>query len=185
VDTGRDRSGFFSDELMQFFVLSREEGLPVDEVTGSYAGAMGLGQFIPSSYRAYAVDFDEDGRRDLWSSKQDAIGSVANYLAVHGWTAGEPVVARVKANGSADASIVSESYKPERPAGDFADAGYVPVADVSRERNAALLALEEKDGESHWLVFDNFYVITRYNRSALYAMAVWQLSEAIREGYAE
>ena len=106
-DTGNDRSDFFSRELMQFMLLGDEEGLPLREVSGSYAGAMGLGQFMPSSYREYAVDLDGDGRRDLWSSMPDIIGSVANYLHRHGWQPGRPVAQPARVAPDADMSLVA------------------------------------------------------------------------------
>ncbi|MDX1554512.1 MAG: lytic murein transglycosylase B [Xanthomonadales bacterium] len=180
-DTGNDRSAFFSDELMQFLVLGEEEGIPVTEVTGSYAGAMGLGQFIPSSYRAYAVDLDGDGRRDLWSSLDDIVGSVANYLHVHGWQMGGPVAVDAQKSAGADPSLVAErNYKPAVAVAALSQQGYTTTADVGPEVQAAVLSLEEADGDRFWLVFNNFYVITRYNRSPLYAMAVHELAQAIR-----
>lgn len=182
-DTGNDRSGFFSKELMQFMVLGQEEGIPVAEVKGSYAGAMGLGQFMPSSYREYAVDLDGDGRRDLWSSLDDIIGSVANYLHRHGWKYGGPIAVPATRAENADPALVAErNFKPELPAGELADKGYATEADIDPATPAVVLSLEEADGERFWLTFDNFYVITRYNRSPLYAMAVFELSQAILEG---
>jgi len=188
-DTLRDRSDFFSRELAQFLLLGREEGLPLREVTGSYAGAMGLGQFMPSSYREYSVDMDGDGRRDLWSSLSDVIGSVANYLHRHGWAPGEPVAFPARVAANADMSAVSErDFKPKKTLDDLAAAGFSIAADELRAElpgstPAVALALEEAEGDSYWIAFDNFYVITRYNRSPLYAMAVFELSEAIRAGY--
>ena len=183
-DLARDRSGFFASELEEFFVLAEEENLPPTEVTGSYAGAMGLGQFIPSSYRAYAVDFDGDGKRDLWRSTPDAVASVANYLAKHGWRAGEPVVLPLEATDAADPELPTRSeFVPRRSLIEITSAGYVHDHDLDPATQAAVLKLEERNGESHWLTFQNFYVITRYNRSPLYAMAVHQLAEAVREAY--
>jgi membrane-bound lytic murein transglycosylase B len=179
----RDRSDFFSRELMQFLVLGQEEGIPTTEVTGSYAGAMGLGQFMPSSYREYAVDLDGDGRRDLWSSMDDIVGSVANYLHRHGWQYGEPIVVDAEQLEGADASLIAErNFKPETTVSVLAENGFVTDADIPPEVPAVVLGLEERNGERLWLTFDNFYVITRYNRSPLYAMAVYELSEAIRQG---
>jgi len=181
--TGNDRSAFFSSELMHFLVLGQEEGIPVTEVTGSYAGAMGLGQFMPSSYREYAVDLDGDGRRDLWSSLDDIIGSVANYLHRHGWKHGEPVaVGAIRRDNADDSLIARRNFKPESTVGELAEKGFATEADVGADKPAAVLSLEEADGDSLWLTFDNFYVITRYNRSPLYAMAVYQLSQAILAG---
>ena len=182
-DTGNDRSGFFSGELMQFFLLGEEEGLPLTEVKGSYAGAMGLGQFIPSSYRAYAVDMDGDGRRDLWSSLADVIGSVANYLHVHGWEAGEDIVHPAVLSATADVgSIPRRDFKPRISAGELAEQGFASSLEVDPEKPAAVVRLEEREGDAFWISFKNFYVITRYNRSPLYAMAVYELSEALRKG---
>ena len=180
----RDRSDFFSKELMHFMVLGKEESLPLRDAKGSYAGAMGLGQFMPSSYREYAVDLDGDGRRDLWSSMADVVGSVANYLHRHGWQAGQPVTSRaVVAEGADTAQATKSSYKPEKTAGELAAAGFTPAKEVPADTPAAAIRLEEESGESFWLVYKNFYVITRYNRSSLYAMAVHDLSQAILEEF--
>lgn len=182
-DRTRDRSPFFTSELMEFLLLGPEEDLPLPEVTGSYAGAMGMGQFMPSSYRAYAVDGDGDGRRDLWRSTEDVVGSVANYLHVHGWEPGGPVVRPVTVTDDADRSLLEKrNYKPWQSVIDFHDQGYRSSPDLEPERLAALVTLEEEDRDAHWMSFNNFYVITRYNRSPMYAMAVHQLSEALREG---
>jgi len=172
------RAEFFARELAEFMRLSNEENLPVTEVLGSYAGAMGIGQFIPSSYRAYAVDFDDSGYRDLWRSLPDALGSVANYLAVHGWEAGAPIVlpvAQVPDGLDEDFSTRLRHTLGELEAlGIEFDAGGLPA-----ETPATLVELEQVDGKEYWVGLNNFYVITRYNRSPLYAMAVTQLSEAI------
>lgn len=182
-DLVRDRSGFFSTELMQFIKLGKEENLPLTEVTGSYAGAMGMGQFIPSSYREYAVDFDGDGSRDLWRSTPDVVASVANYLHRHGWKLGDPVTATAIVSASADPELASPaSYKPELTVGEIAKRGYRSDPGLSLDRPAAVLKLDGQGKPDYWLTFDNFYVITRYNRSPKYAMAVLQLSEEIRKG---
>ena len=141
------------------------------------------GQFIPSSYREYAVDLDGDGRRDLWSSMDDVIGSVANYLHRHKWQYGEPVV--YPARAGEDASLVAKrNYKAEKTAGAIAAGGFAPTPDVDPGTPANLLKLDLEGGQlQYWMTFQNFYVITRYNRSPLYAMAVYELSEAIREGF--
>jgi membrane-bound lytic murein transglycosylase B len=185
-ELANDRSDFFSRELLEFMLLGEEENLPLTEVTGSYAGAMGMGQFIPSSYRAYAVDFDANGSRDLWRSTADVVASVANYLHKHGWKAGDPVASEAIANGQVDDSLIARgNYKPAMSVGELAERGFVSKPDVDSQRLAAVLKLEEEDRPSLWLVFDNFYVITRYNRSPLYAMAVLQLSEEILAGVRE
>jgi len=180
----RDRSDFFSKELMNFFVLGNEEGLPLEEVTGSYAGAMGLGQFMPSSYLEYSVDMDGDGRRDLWSSMPDIIGSVANYLHRHGWQLGQPVTYPAVLTPDADKSLFEKrDFKAKTPVSELAEKGITSSQPVSPDTLAAVASLEEEDGDHYFVTFKNFYVITRYNRSPLYAMAVYELSEAIREGY--
>jgi len=172
------RAEFFSAELLHFFQLAEEENLPMLEVLGSYAGAMGLGQFIPSSYRAYAVDFDGDGSRDLWSSTEDAIGSVANYFHQHKWRPGEQIV--LPAVRHKDAKTLPEmGRKPESTTGELASAGYLTESAPQPDTPVSLLELEQEDGMEYWLTLHNFYVITRYNRSPLYAMAVYQLSREI------
>jgi len=174
------RGAFFAGELGEFFRLADEEGLPLEEVTGSYAGAMGLGQFIPSSYRAYAVDFDGSGARDLWRSLPDALGSVANYLAVHGWRAGAPAVLPVDA---VPAGLDTDF--PIRPRHTLADLAALGVefdaGGLAPETPATLLRFEGASGPEYWVGLTNFYVITRYNRSPLYALAVTQLAGEIEQ----
>jgi len=177
------RSSFFRSELEQFLLLAREEHVAPDQALGSYAGAMGYGQFIPSSYRNYAVDFDGDGRRDLWNSMDDIIGSVANYFHRHGWAAGQPVARPAELRGEAPQALLDEGLKPQRTAGFFAERGITARPPLPADMPAALLALEASGGPEYWLTLNNFYVITRYNRSPMYAMAVYQLSEAIRDAY--
>ncbi len=177
------RGKFFRSELEQFLILSKEEQVDAASAKGSYAGAMGYGQFIPSSYRHYAVDFDKDGKRDLWENMDDIIGSVANYFHQHHWKLGEPVASKVISKAAVPADLVSGSVKPSEKAGHFYDAGIEVSPPLPAGMPAALLKLEQRDGPEYWLVADNFYVITRYNRSPLYAMAVFQLSEAIRDAY--
>jgi membrane-bound lytic murein transglycosylase B len=182
-DTGNDRSGFFSRELMNFVILGDEEDLPLEDVEGSYAGAMGLGQFMPSSYREYAVDLDGDGRRDLWSSLPDVVGSVANYLHRHGWEPGQPVTFPAEVAAGADMGLVTKrDFKPKMSMVELAEGGFSSSQPVSDDTLAAVARLEEEDGDRYFISFKNFYVITRYNRSPLYAMAVYELSEAIRSG---
>lgn len=182
----RDRSGFFSKELVNFLLLGSEENLPLREVEGSYAGAMGLGQFMPSSYREYAVDLDGDGRRDLWSSLADVIGSVANYLHRHGWQPGQPVTSRAIVAEGADMELVSRrNLKPEKTLAELAASGFTPSDPAAPETPAAVTRLREEAAESYWVTYKNFYVITRYNRSPLYAMAVHDLSQAVLEAFEE
>ena len=178
-----DRSEFFSSELMQYMQLASEEGLPADEITGSYAGAMGMGQFMPSSYREYAVDFDGDGSRDLWRSTADVVGSVANYLHRHGWQPGQPVTHRaVASKGAAFDEISTRNFTPTLSVAQWQERGFRSSNELSPELPAAVLKLVEQDRKTYWLTFKNFYVITRYNRSPRYAMAVYQLSQEIKKG---
>jgi membrane-bound lytic murein transglycosylase B len=175
------RSEFFTGELEQYLILAREEDIDLLTTTGSYAGAMGYGQFIPSSYRNYAVDFDGDGKRDLWNNKADIIGSVANYFHVHGWTPGKPVATRAEVQGTDYQTVLDLGYKPNTVLDAMRHDGITPVKPLPDELLAALISLDQKDGPEYWLGFNNFYVITRYNHSPLYAMAVYQLSEEIRD----
>ncbi|MFC1778391.1 lytic murein transglycosylase B [Pseudomonadota bacterium] len=178
-----DRSPFFSSELMQYIRLASEEGLPAAEITGSYAGAMGMGQFMPSSYREYAVDFDSDGKRDLWRSTADVVGSVANYLHRHGWQPGKPVTRRARASSNAAFDkLATRGLKPTLTVAEWQEKGFTSSSELSPSLPAAVLKLVEKDRNSYWLTFQNFYVITRYNRSPRYAMAVYQLSQEIKKG---
>ena len=177
------RSQFFTGELEQYLILAREEDIDILTTTGSYAGAMGYGQFIPSSYRHYAVDFDEDGKRDLWTSKADIIGSVANYFEEHGWTAGSPVAVLADVQGDDYQTVLEIGYKPNTVLDAMRHDGITPRIPLPDELLAALIAFEQENGPEYWLGFNNFYAITRYNHSPLYAMAVYQLSEEIRDAY--
>jgi membrane-bound lytic murein transglycosylase B len=178
-----DRSPFFSSELMHFIQLAAEEGLPAAEITGSYAGAMGMGQFMPSSYREYAVDFDQDGHRDLWRSTADVVGSVANYLHRHGWQLGQPVTHRAWAStDAAFGEISSRDFTPTLSVAQWKEKGFSSSNKLPPELPAAVLKLVEENRNTYWLTFKNFYVITRYNRSPRYAMAVYELSREIIKG---
>jgi membrane-bound lytic murein transglycosylase B len=175
------RAKFFRSELEHFLLLTQEERVDRREARGSYAGAMGHGQFISSSYRHYAVDFDGDGRRDLWSSHEDIIASVANYLSVHGWELSAPVAERVLPKSTPAAELTGAGIKPSLTVGQLQAAGIPSAQAPGKDTLAALIRLEQQQGPEYWLGFNNFYVITRYNRSPLYAMAVYQLSEEIRK----
>ncbi len=175
------RADFFRSELGEFLALVEEEGLDIHETRGSYAGAMGRGQFISSSYRHYAVDFDGSGQRDLLNSWPDAIGSVANYFRQHDWHTGEPVVARARVEGDAHEALLSRNYQARFDLDQLAEHGVYPAGDVARDGLYSLIRLEVEDGYEYYLGYPNFYVITRYNRSPLYAMAVHQLAEALAE----
>lgn len=175
------RADFFRGQLIEFMQMVREENLDPTALVGSYAGAMGYGQFIPSSFRNYAVDFDADGKRNIWSNKVDAIGSVANYFNEHGWKAGEPVRSNVVMNNPADPQWINAGLKPEVSLAEWEARGISTRRDLDPEQKATLMELTMEDGEHYWFGLHNFYVITRYNHSHLYAMAVYELSQAIRE----
>jgi membrane-bound lytic murein transglycosylase B len=176
------RADFFRKELEAFLLLTRAEGVDPLALRGSYAGAMGWGQFMPTSYLNYAVDFDGDGHRDLWRNPRDAIGSVANYFRQHGWRPGEPVVVPARVSGSAYSDLITRrlATPPEDSVASWRARGVAPLIPVGDGRAALLLELQGRVGPEHWLAFHNFYVITRYNRSQLYAMAVYQLGREIR-----
>ena len=179
------RTSFFRRELEEFLLMLNEESRLSAELKGSYAGAIGVPQFIPSSYRAYAVDFDGDGRRDLAGSVVDAMGSVGSYLHVHGWQAGEPVAIALAAPDARSADGLAGGLEPERAWRELEEAGLRPAEDAAApdgDTPVTLVRLDAADGPEYWAGFRNFYVITRYNRSALYAMAVHQLAVAIRRG---
>lgn len=174
------RSSFFRKELQEFLLLTREEAVDPTRVMGSYAGAMGAAQFIPSSYRKFAVDSDGDGKRDLWSSWDDVIGSVANYLVVHGWRKGEPVVVPATVEIDALAKIDTSQLALNETAQSLRAKGVHFEADVADDAPALLVIAEGKNGPEYRVGFTNFYVITRYNRSTKYAMAVHDLGRAVR-----
>jgi membrane-bound lytic murein transglycosylase B len=175
------RSAFFRQQLEEFLLLAREQKQNPLTLTGSYAGAMGYGQFMPSSYRNFAVDFDGDGFADIWHNTRDAIASVAYYFQKHGWKMHEPVLVRAHVTHDFDESLIGSSPKPQLPLLDLAGRGVAPVmGDLGTTRKAVLLRQEGEYGTEYWLGFENFYTITRYNSSSLYAMAAHQLSEAIR-----
>ncbi|MCC5887440.1 MAG: lytic murein transglycosylase B [Gammaproteobacteria bacterium] len=175
------RAPFFRRELEAFLLLAREEERSPTELYGSYAGAMGYGQFIPSSYRAYAIDFTGNATRDIWDDPVDAIGSVANYLAVHGWRDGEEVTRQV-ALGTGDVSaLVNSSLRPDTTVGALRGLGVSGLDGLTDAAPATLVELQARDGTLHFIGLTNFYAITRYNHSRLYAMAVHELSQAVLE----
>jgi membrane-bound lytic murein transglycosylase B len=173
------RSSFFRKELKHFLLMAREEALDLSTITGSYAGAMGQGQFIPSSFREYAVDFDADGKRDLWYNNADAIGSVANYFKRHGWEPGLEVALPAQISGTAYRNLLGKGLKPSITPDSLKAHGIGAENGESDTSKVAFLEFELHEGKQYWIGFNNFYVITRYNRSPLYAMAVYQLSQEI------
>ena len=177
------RAPFFRSELKHYLLLAREQQLPVLELQGSYAGAMGYGQFMPSSWRNHAVDFDGDGRINLFDRPVDAIGSVANYCKQHGWRAGAPVAQRARLHPGYRQGWLNAGLKPVHSAAELLAAGIHPVGDFSAADTATAMELVGENGPEYWLGWHNFYVITRYNHSAMYAMSVYQLSQEIAAGW--
>lgn len=177
------RSKFFRRELSEYLLLTREEGKDPRSIKGSYAGAMGYGQFMPSSYRHYSVDFDGDGKRDIWNNTSDAIGSVASYFKQHGWQHNAPVVAMAMAKGDDFTALLNDTQRPSLSVAQLDAQGIRARQWIEPERKAVALSLHGDSGREYWLGFDNFYTITRYNQSQLYAMAAYQLSVAIRQSY--
>lgn len=179
------RAQFFLGELTEFLLLSREENKDPLLLRGSYAGAMGYGQFIPSSFRAYAIDFDGDGTRDIWDSTTDAIGSVGNYFARHGWRGDGPVALRVEVGGIGAEKIANESLKLNYDIAALVRLGVkIPMSNgdgLNNDTKAALFRMMGDNGPEYWIGLHDFYVITRYNHSSMYALAVFQLGQAIRE----
>ncbi len=175
------RAGFFRQELETFLLMSREEKRDPLQFSGSYAGAMGMPQFMPSSFLSYAVDFNKDGRRDLWDNTDDVIGSVANYFARHHWHKGEAIASRATIRGKVPQKLIDEGFKPSLTFGKLKRMGIKAKSNYKNSEKVALIALESSpDQLQYWVTLHNFYVITRYNHSPLYAMAVYQLGEAIR-----
>jgi membrane-bound lytic murein transglycosylase B len=175
------REEFFRSELSQLFALAKAEHLDLATLKGSYAGAMGWGQFMPSSYLNYARDGDGDGRRDLIGSPKDAFASVANYFIGYGWQKGQPAFIPAKADAGA-APFVPENFEAKYSLAELAARGYRPVDANAPDLPATLLTLEGVNGPEYWIGYQNFYVITRYNRSPMYAMAVHQLAREIAAG---
>jgi membrane-bound lytic murein transglycosylase B len=172
------RSRFGVEQLESMLLLAKEQGFDPLQLQGSYAGAMGYGQFIPSSYRAYAVDFDGDGVVDIWTNTTDAIGSIANYLSENGWRSGVGITVPATAKPGSDRSLVNRALKADSTITELEHKGYSAIIRLEPQA-AGLVELEGKKGDEYWFGLGNFFVITTYNRSRLYAMAVYQLSEKI------
>jgi membrane-bound lytic murein transglycosylase B len=174
------RAKFFRDELEQYLLLGREQDADVVNIKGSYAGAIGIPQFMPSSYRRYALDFDGDGKADLSGSAADAIGSVANYLKSFGWETERAIVLPALVNGENYREALFAGRKPTYTVEEMRKLGVIPRVDISGDSQVTLIELANNGGNEYWLGFNNFFVITRYNRSVHYAMSVLQLAEEIR-----
>ncbi len=178
-----ERAPYFSKEFAQFVRLANEQKWPLRQPMGSYAGAMGMGQFMPTSYLHFAVDFDNDGHKDLFANPADAIGSVANYFAEHGWHYGEPVATPATLITPLPAGILTDNPDLIHSWKQLHDVGVRISTDLPADTPVKLLRLEQPTGNEYWVVRHNFYVITRYNRSPLYAMAVYQLSQELAHAY--
>ena len=179
------RASFFRDQLEAYLVLVRSEGIDPLVPKGSYAGAMGLPQFMPTSFRDFAVVLNGDGHRDLWNDPWDAIGSVANYLYQHNWQPRSPVAVPIATNTTVDPTPLSEGnidQRPRYPLSRLRTVGIQPSEPIAGNPTAALLRFEGPTSPEYWLCFENFYAITRYNHSPLYAMAVHQLAREIAAG---
>ncbi len=176
------RSSYFSKELKNYLILTAEQQLDPLAMQGSYAGAMGYGQFMPSSYRSYAIDFDADGRIDIWNNPVDGIGSVANYLRRHGWRSGEGVVVPAAASAEVPEAWFGLGLVPKRRVDELKVGGLRARAPLEDETLVTPVRLELEEGYEYWLGLHNFYVITRYNHSAMYAMSVYQLSQRLAAG---
>jgi len=170
------RADFFRAELENYLLLARDEQYDLLNIRGSYAGAMGIPQFMPSSYRKYAVDFNGNNKIDLLNEPSDAIGSVANYLHGYGWVSGKRVAVRVQADEKASAG---KNATPQTLAA-WSAVGVVPSVSLSQEDEARLTDFTVAEGKEYWLAFNNFDVITRYNNSDFYAMSVFQLAELLK-----
>jgi membrane-bound lytic murein transglycosylase B len=175
------RGGYFRSELEAFLLLCREESIDPLVPKGSYAGAMGFPQFMPSSFRRFAVDLDGDARRDIWNNPGDAIASVGSYFAAHGWQTGAPVAFSAQVKGNAWRGLLDSDLKPRHPAAEVRQKGVLATAPLAGDTPVKLLQMDEFQGPGYWLTLENFYVITRYNHSPLYAMAVHELAQAIRQ----
>ena len=175
------REKFFRSELEEFLLLARENKLDPLTVRASYAGALGVPQFMPSQYRRYAVAADADKRRDLWNDWDDIFASVANYLREHGWTPGAPVLAETRLDPDPNFQIEPRNLELNETVDSLSVHGVKVVLDVPADTPAVLLSAEQRDGPAYRVGFHNFYVLTRYNASARYAMAVYDLAQAIAQ----
>jgi len=179
------RSPFFTKELKEYLLLCREHGVPATQYLGSYAGAMGKPQFMPSSYRMYAVNMNGSARPNLMTNDQDVIASVANYFHRHGWSMHQPVVQPALVRGTAYRHLSANSKVADYTIARLRAAGVRPQGYVNESKvKAGLIALNTQQGSDHWLAFPNFYVITRYNTSPQYALVAYLFSQRLRTAWA-
>ena len=177
------RASFFTSELQEFLLMVKEQGFDARSLRGSYAGAMGMPQFIASSYRAYAVDFDQNGQVDLFDSVPDIAGSVANYFVKHGWQRDGRVARPLALDEDNSVASLQPGMKPDYVWRDLKRSGLRSQFEIGDDTPVALVELKQRDHSEYWVGFQNFYVITRYNHSELYAMAVYQLAKLISLNY--
>lgn len=173
------RTKFFRRELQEFLLLVREEGMLATAAAGSYAGAMGRPQFMPSSYRAYAVDSTGDGKRDIWNDWADVTGSIANYMTEHGWKPGEDITTLATLSDRWQGPLPENTLQPQATVTSLSESGVMFSTELPSDSVSQLITLEGHGGPEHWVGFHNFFVITRYNRSVMYALAVYQLGQEI------
>ena len=177
------RSPFFTRELESFLLIVREEEMDPFNATGSYAGAMGSPQFMPSSYRAYAIDSDGDGKRDIWNNWEDVIGSVANYLVVHGWQKGNQIIVPALLAEDSEEIEIKNGLKATESIESLLSKGVIFKTIMNGDHPAELLKLEQKNYSDYWVAMHNFFVITKYNHSIMYGLAVHQLGQDIAEQF--
>ena len=173
------RSPFFTRELEEYLLIAKEEKMDPFDATGSYAGAMGSPQFMPSSYRAYAVDSDNDGKRDIWNNWSDVIGSVANYFIEHGWQRGNEVIVPANYDESSNKIEIKNGLKATETVASLSYQGVSFTTKMNGNHPAELLKLEQENASNYWVGMHNFFVITKYNHSIMYGLAVHQLGQAI------
>lgn len=173
------RQKFFRRELQEFLLLVREEDMQATDAFGSYAGAMGRPQFMPSSYRAYAVDSTGDSKRDIWNNWTDVAGSIANYFVAHKWKSGEEVTTQATLSDHFQGTPPDNQLSADETVESLSASGVMFSTSLGDDNAAQLLTLEGKNGTEYWVGFHNFFVITRYNRSVMYALAVHQLGQEI------
>lgn len=181
IEKRESRKKFFTVQLEHLFLLAREQNQDPLSLKGSYAGAMGWGQFMPNSYRNYAVDFDDDKFADIWTNPTDAIGSVANYFVKHGWKKDQPVATRAHIKENLNTDGLNKMRRPKKTIAQLEQQGFQPAQNYAKDSTAFPMMLAGKYGDEYWLGLHNFYVIGRYNPRIKYAMAVYQLSLMIRE----
>ena len=173
------REKFFRRELQEFLLLVREEDMQAVDAFGSYAGAMGRPQFMPSSYRAYAVDSTGDNKRDIWNNWTDVAGSIANYFLKHGWKPGMEVITQATLSDRFQGPAPDNQLRADETVGSLSESGVVFSTSLDSDKDAQLLTLEGSSGVEYWVGFHNFFVITRYNHSVMYGLAVHQLGQEI------